>query len=207
MVRRATEPDPRLAALEETHVRELTEFIREVLRTEDSKVPNVDPTDGGARARALFLLESPGRKAVASRFVSFDNPDASAGNMKKLLKFANIERNEVLLWNVFPYCVSTEQKNGNATRRQILDALPETTAFIDILRESLLVVVLCGRRAQWAAEGLKAILPNTVTLLQTFHPAARSYNQPKQRSDMERTFAEVAKIISRGRALNHSPSL
>ena len=191
----ATDPNARLLALGSDHVRELATFIAG-LRTDVLKFPDIDPTDGGARARALFLLESPGRKAVDSGFVSFDNPDGSARNLTKLLSFSGIDRRHVVLWNACPYCVSTKEKNRNATKRQILGALPETKKFIQML-PNLLVVVLCGKRAQWASNSLRKFLPTNVELKETFHPGARSYNNAVQREDMERTFTEVAEIISR----------
>jgi hypothetical protein len=51
------------------------------IRKRGLQVPNVDPNDGGIGATVLLLLESPGPRAVASSFVSRDNPDASARNM------------------------------------------------------------------------------------------------------------------------------
>ncbi len=189
----ATDSNARLLALGSDHVRELATFIAG-LRTDVLKFPDVDPTDGGVRARGLILLESPGRKAVKSGFVSFDNPDESARNLTKLLGFSGIDRRDVVLWNACPYCVCTEEENRNATKRQILGALPETKAFIQKL-QNLRVVVLCGRRAQWASESLRTFLPTNVELKETFHPGAKAYNKPVLRRHMECTFTEVARII------------
>ena len=79
-------------------------------------MPNCDPRDGGVGARALFLLESPGPKAVNSGYVSSDNPDPSARNFKKLLAQAGFARAEVALWNVVPHFISTKERNQNASR-------------------------------------------------------------------------------------------
>jgi hypothetical protein len=69
--------DARLQMLDQEHVAPLTKLIRG-LCARGLRVPNVDPLDGGINARALFLLESPGPKAVRSGFISHDNPDPSA---------------------------------------------------------------------------------------------------------------------------------
>ena len=62
------------------HIEPLNAFAAS-LRAElgDSyQIPGFDPQDGGVDARALFLLEAPGPKAVVSGRVSQDNPDPSA---------------------------------------------------------------------------------------------------------------------------------
>jgi hypothetical protein len=77
--------DPREARLIEPHVRPLMDLVRKLRKQladnaktngdlEPPGVPNVDPIDGGVKARALFLLATPGRRAVGSGFVSQDNP-------------------------------------------------------------------------------------------------------------------------------------
>src|SRR3982074_2124679 len=58
-------------------------------------------------------------RAVVSGFVSRDNPDPSAKNMGKVLDAAGFARWDVFLWNVVPYCVSTETQNRNATAAHI----------------------------------------------------------------------------------------
>src|ERR1700683_3159077 len=77
--------DVRLALLRGDKMCRLTEFV-EQLRTEreGDRVPNFDPLDGGIRAKCLFLLEAPGPKAVASGFVSRNNPDETAKNWFEL---------------------------------------------------------------------------------------------------------------------------
>src|SRR3954467_6736236 len=90
--------DERLQRLEEPHVAPLADFIRG-LRTRGLDVPNIDPNDGGTEAQVLFLLESPGPKAVGSAFISRDNPDPSARNMGRAIELAGLSRQETVLWN------------------------------------------------------------------------------------------------------------
>jgi hypothetical protein len=158
------------------------------------QVPNVDPNDGGVEAAVLVLLESPGPRAVASSFVSRDNPDPSARNMGTALGSAGFHRSETVLWNVVPQCVSTIEKNQNATAAQIRAAAPDTQAFIDKL-EKLRVVILCGRKAQLAKPFLR--LPLGMRLLETFHTGAMSYNHRAKRDHIRATFRE-ARLWSQG---------
>jgi hypothetical protein len=76
--------DTREDRLNDPHVRALMDLVRD-LRSRGLDVPNVDPNDGGVNAQVLILLETPGPKAVASRFVSRDNPDPSARNLGRVL--------------------------------------------------------------------------------------------------------------------------
>src|SRR5262245_33198532 len=70
--------DTREDRLNDPHVRPLMELVR-YLRSRGLDVPNVDPNDGGVNAQVLILLETPGPKAVASRFVSRDNSAVALG--------------------------------------------------------------------------------------------------------------------------------
>ena len=92
----------RESLLDSAHVRPLTELV-ESIRAQTgygSDVLNFDPADGGVNARCLFLLEAPGAKAVASGFVSRNNPDETAKNFFELNREAGIPRQQTLTWNV-----------------------------------------------------------------------------------------------------------
>lgn len=163
------------------------------LRKRGLRVPNVDPTDGGVEAKALFLLESPGPKAVDSDFVSRDNPDPSARNMKRELEVAGFERRQTTIWNVVPFCVSDEKTNRNASALHIRQSIPDTQAFIDRMT-NLQVIVFCGRKAQLAIARLR--IPPEISVLRTFHPGGQSYNHKRCRTDISRTFAEACRIVN-----------
>lgn len=180
--------ETRLARLSEPHVLPLMNLIKK-WRSEGLIVPNLDPLDGGINARALFLLESPGPKAVSSNFISRNNKDPSARNMKEALEAAGFSRADTLLWNVVPYCVSTSARNGNASNRQVREAIPKTQEFINLLPH-LSVIVLCGRKAQLILGHLNV----SANVLTTYHPATRSYNHYKD--DIRRTFKNARSLIS-----------
>ena len=184
--------DTREDRLNDPHVRPLMDLVRE-LRSRGLDVPNVDPNDGGVNAQVLILLETPGPKAVASRFVSRDNPDPSARNLGRALDDACLARADVVLWNVVPQCVSTTEQNRNVCAAKVRDALPALQAFIDQLPK-LAVVVFCGRNAQRASNHI--VLPSRVQVLKTFHPGAMAYNRPTCRADIHATFEKACRLIA-----------
>ena len=185
--------DPREKQLKEAHVLPLMELICS-WRSQGWSVPSIDPLDGGIRAKALFLLESPGPQAVGSNYISRDNPDPSARNMADSLARAGLAREDTLLWNVVPYCVATRERNRNASSTQIKGARDFTQAFINCL-PNLRAIVFCGRKAQIA----KPLLVFSARAFSTFHTGAMSFNRPAYRGHILSTFAEVSTEISRNR--------
>jgi len=187
--------DERLQKLEQPHVAPLNAFIRG-LRERGLNVPNIDPHDGGIEALALFLLESPGPKAVGSAFISRNNPDPSARNMSRALEDVGLSRRETVLWNVVPHCISTAEQNRNASVSDIAASAPDTQAFIDLL-PCLKAVVFCGRRAQVAIPHLR--WRNGVRVFSTFHPGAMAYNRQHLREHIHQTFRDAAGVVKADR--------
>ena len=184
--------DERDRRLNEPHVAPLMELVLS-LRSRGFNTPNIDPNDGGVNARALFLLESPGPRAVGTGYISQDNPDQSARNMRGALHNAGLDRQGILLWNVVPYNVSSVLKNRNASSKQILDAIPETQAFLDRIPK-LKAIVFGGRKAALAKAKLQ--LPASVSAFVTFHPGAQSYNHERCRLHIAQTFQAVQTVVS-----------
>lgn len=73
-------------------------------------MPDFDPCDGGIDARILCLLEAPGTQAVRTTFISQDNPDPTARNMRSILAEAGVPRRWIIIWNIVPWYVGTMQK-------------------------------------------------------------------------------------------------
>ena len=184
--------DPRLTRLAEPHVKPLTDLIRG-MRQRGLQVPNVDPAGAGVLARALFLFETPGPKAVRFGFISPENGDPAAINLLESLAQAGLRTHELLFWNAVPYCVSSTESNRNATARDIIRAVPDTQAFIDAV-SSLRVVIFCGRQAQRAIKHLR-VRPG-VKCLQTFHTGAQAYNHKHLSAHIHATFREVAALLA-----------
>lgn len=187
--------DTREARLNDPHVLPLMELVRKLRkRLDPTGVPNVDPNDGGVNARVLFLLETPGPRAVGTRFVSRDNPDPTARNMGSVLDEAGFLRSDVVLWNVVPHYVSSPDKSRNVSAAQIREAVPDCQAFIDeLLGRNLAVVVFCGRSAQ-RARSLLRLAP--AISLSTFHTGAMSFNRKRCRDDIQVTFEKAFELIS-----------
>ena len=160
----------RMALLNNSHMKELCDFVRD-LRKETGRgthIPNFDPLDGGNQARVLFLMEAPGPKAVASGFISRDNPDPTARNLKNLLLGAGIEREQSALWNLVPWYIGNEavSKIRPATAddaRQSASALQRLFPLLPNLQ----AVVLMGRKAQGAQKLVEET--SEVRVFPTFH--------------------------------------
>ena len=163
--------------LGQPHVAPLTAFVAE-LRAErgiSANIPDFDPWDGGTEAELLFLLEAPGARAVASGFVSRNNPDETAKNFFELNREAGIPRRRTVMWNVVPWYIGTGTKIRPAkpvdvgasefALRRLLALLPRLRA-----------VVLVGR----AAENAMATIQDTCPQARVFvspHPSPLFVNR------------------------------
>ncbi len=183
----------RFAQLKEPHIEKLTAFV-EKLREEqdpaDRNIPYFDPRDGGANAEILFLLETPGDKAVLSGFISRDNPDETAKNFLELT--ANIPRERTVLWNIVPWHVERDGvtpddiKAGLSLLAQLLDLLPR-----------LRIVVLVGNYAKKATKTIQLTRPN-IQLLEIPHPSPMFINRNQQhnRQLIESKLSDVAMYLN-----------
>lgn len=83
--------------LNEKHMRPLTKYVKHLKKTINRKrIPYFDPWDGGVNAPCLFLFETPGPKAIRTRFVSRNNPDDSAKNFFVLCNKVKINRKNTI---------------------------------------------------------------------------------------------------------------
>lgn len=156
-------------------------------------MPHFDPCDGGINARALFLLEAPGPKAVGSAFISRDNPDPTAQNLWHLMKGANILRSDTLLWNVVPWYVGVPERIRPVTRVDVQEALPYLRELLDLLPH-LQVIVLVGRKAQSATRAIQTM--TAMPIVPTHHPSARVFNVwPDKKRQTWEAFAAVAQLL------------
>jgi hypothetical protein len=183
-MRDPTERERRKAMLGLTHMLELTRFAAKL--RERRPVPDFDPCDGGVKAEALFLLDTPGPQAKCSEFVSSNNPDPTAENMGKAWKQAGLKRCKVLLWNVVPHYVET-----NTTEAQVREAIPDTQALI-VKLQKLKVVIFCGTKAFMAKKHLQ--LPASVVPLCTLHTGAMAYNH--YHHDINYTFRTASRLLA-----------
>ena len=155
----------------------LQSFVQEIRDEKhlSAEVPDFDPNNGNENARYLFVLEAPGPKAVESGFISFDNPDQTARNLKIQLEAAGVVRSEIAIWNIVPWYVGNEDKSriravegkeageGIAYLLRLLQFLPK-----------LRCIVLVGGAARRAHVALSAA--TTRHILSCHHPSPRVMN-------------------------------
>ncbi|WP_194165304.1 uracil-DNA glycosylase [Deinococcus terrestris] len=137
-------------------------------------LPFFDPADGGVGARVLLLLESPGPVVSRTRFVSVDNPDGTAENMRCLLHLSGLRRSDVVLWNAVPWQMS---EGGVVTPRpaQYAEAAPLTREVLALLPQ-LQAVVLVGKHAQQAWLAVQSPLP----AFSCPHPSPQNFNSRRE---------------------------
>jgi len=169
----------RLARVDNPHVRPLNQLVRRIRREAGlgSAVPFFDPDDGGIEARCLFLLEAPGPRAVASRFVSRNNPDETAKNFLLLNREAGLDRKLTVSWNIVPWYIGTRAKIRPARSGDIARGLEYLEPLIASLPK-LRVVLLVGRKAQRAETSVRDLIP-AADVVHMLHPSPLVLNTNK----------------------------
>ncbi len=162
--------EARAAMLQEPHVAPLTKFVNELRKERGltTDIPYFDPFDGGIEAKVLFVLQAPGAKAVASGFVSRNNPDETAKNMFLLLQKAGFNRPETALWNIVPWYIGTGAKIRPARSEDIEAGFPYLIRIAELI-PSLKGLVLLGKKAGKVQQRLTELMEFPVW--ETFHPS------------------------------------
>ncbi len=143
---------------------------RRSLEDSGRRMPLFDFQDGGAAARLLILLETPGPGGAGDRAVSRDNPTGTARNLSRFLGEAAIARGDTILWNTVPWIVHEPGARNRALRRgEIAEGLAALPGFLALLPR-LRVVILSGRVAREAAPVVAAHCPG-VPVLTMPHPS------------------------------------
>jgi uracil-DNA glycosylase len=152
----------------------LVEQIRAEQKLGD-EVPGFDPLNGNENARFLFVLEAPGPKSVASKVISFDNPDPTASNLRSQLTTAGINRKDVALWNVVPWYIGNKKKTKirGATASDVKQGVGYLSKVIALMPQ-LECVVLVGSAARQAHVFLS--YQTNVRILSCHHTSATAQN-------------------------------
>jgi hypothetical protein len=151
------------------HMAPLVALAAEI-RAAHGFAPDADPLDGGAYARLLILLETPGPRVFRSGFVSRDNPTGTAANLFRALRRAGIPREDTLIWNAIPFVIHEPGALNRSPRRAEVRA---GLAWLPPLLERLprlACVVMAGRSAEAARETLSN-LRSGLLLLAMPHPS------------------------------------
>jgi uracil-DNA glycosylase len=191
---RLPSPSERLMLLRGDRFRKL-EHWRESLSTHGRRLPHFDPLDGGADARLLLLLETPGPGDAPIRFVSRDNETGTARNLKGFLDAAGIERRNIVLWNTVPWIVHAFGARNRALRKaEISEGLGSLPGLIERLPR-LQVVILAGRVAKCAARRLAEDHP-AFQILEMPHPSPSNVcTSPRVGEEIRETMMTAAERL------------
>jgi hypothetical protein len=163
---------------------------RRSLRQPDIQVPDFDPADAGIDARVLLVFESPGDKTVSSGFISVDNDDESA---KAVWEARNDEgmQDGVAAWNIVPWYLGAG--NLAPTQEDVRQGAMEFRALLPLF-ERLEAIVLCGRGAQagWKRSVEPYLDAKSLTVIETWNPAPRTFAQKGKRDEFGRAMHRAA---------------
>ncbi len=196
LLKNPTEREARLGMLGNPHIKPLTDYVTALRASlsEQYHIPNFGPCDGGIQARVLFLLEAPGPKAIASGFVSSNNPDPTANNLWNLIHNAGIARADTLIWNIVPWYVGENGHIKPAPREDIQQALSSLKNLLFLL-PSLQLIVLVGGKARSAKAQIQLL--TTLSIKHTYHMSARVFNTSLERKKQtEEDFRSIAAFLN-----------
>ncbi len=170
----------RLGRLDEEHVSPLTAWVRHLrqLLGPDAIVPWFDPADGGVNAKILWLLEAPGPKATQERggsgLISCNNNDGTAENTWSTRDYADVDRQDVVHWNVIPYYLGSTTKIRAWDADDVAAAGPLLGDLCALLPE-LRCAILGGGAAQaaWRDHAPAAV---EAVVVESPHPSATNVN-------------------------------
>jgi uracil-DNA glycosylase len=160
----------RRALVEAPHLAALRALARTIAAERDAPVPDPDPLDGGAEARMLLLLETPGPAIFRTGFVSRDNATGTAANLFRFLAEAGIARRDTLIWNTIPWVIHPEGALNRAPRRSEMAAATPYLAPLLACLPRLALVVLSGRFAAGLRPAFTDLRPN-LPVVEIPHPS------------------------------------
>lgn len=165
--------DRKLARLQDAHMQPLTAYRDELSSRTGKVIPHFDPEDGGARAELLLLLShvdgDPGSARNGSGFISMENEDQTARNLRKVVVQLGLPRETLLVWNVVPWQdghATKEASQGARHLPRLVQGLPELRGIALLSKDGRQVKAVQaefahGRRVEWMV---------------TFNPGPQSYN-------------------------------
>ena len=169
------------------------------LRARHGRVPSPDPLDGGASARLLLLLETPGpalaRTDADHGTVSRDNPTGTGRNLRRFLDGAGIARGETLIWNAVPWVIHLPGARNRAPKRaEVRAGLLELPPLLDLLPR-LEAAVLAGRVAGEAGPVLAASRPSLPVFAMPHPSPTIVCTSPRVAERIEAALGEAAGVL------------
>jgi len=166
--------DRKLALLDRPHMQPLLAYREKLIERTNRTIPQFDPEDGGTRAELLLLLShvdgDPGSERSGSAFISVENDDQTARNLRKVIDHLGLSRETLLIWNVVPWQDGHPAKQaeiGAIHLPRLVQALPHLRGVAVLSKESQ--IVKAARNELEHVHGLEWKL--------TSSPAPRAYNQ------------------------------
>lgn len=183
----------RSALLAQDHAKDLAHLARRMRESKGAgyEIPDFDPLDGGIEAQVLFLLEAPGPKAIASGFISRNNPDETAKNFFYLNAEAGIDRRRTITWNAVPWYIGSGTKIRPATRDDVREADNWLAELLTLLTQ-LQIVVFVGKKALHAKHVVQRTRPDIEVVCMP-HPSPMFINRaPDNRARILKVLREVS---------------
>lgn len=188
----------RRASADAPHLHPLAPMLA-ALRATRGEVPDPDPLDGGAEARLLILLETPGPRIRATGIVSRDNPTGTARNLARMLDGAALARCDTLIWNAVPWVIHDPGALNRAPRiSEIRDGIASLPPLLAVLTR-LCVVVLAGRVAARAEPLLRSLRPDLAILAMPHPSPTIQCTSPAIPARCRAVLAEAAGHLARSR--------
>jgi hypothetical protein len=193
----------RRGLLSQPHMKDLVRLVDRMRNAKGAsyKIPDFDPLDGGSNAQVLFLLEAPGPNAVASGFVSRNNPDETAKNFFLLNNEAGIDRRHTITWNAVPWYIGSGTKIRPAKHQDVREAdewLKELLATLHALR----IVAFVGQKALHAQGVVQGYRPQ-IEVMAMPHPSPLFINRAL--GNRERVLASLMRLSACIAAIDGDP--
>lgn len=167
------------------------------LRARHGEVPDVDPADGGAEARLLLLLETPGPHIRRTGIVSADNPSGTGRNLRRFLAVTGLPRWERVIWNAVPWVIHAGGPNRAPRTAEVREGIAELPEFLALLPR-LEVAVLAGRVAGLAAPLIRAARPGAAVLAMPHPSPTYVCTSPDVPRRIAAVLAEAAVLLGYG---------
>lgn len=159
-------------------------------------VPKFDPENGNETAKLLFLLEAPGPKALKSRKISLGNKDKTAENFRRQLAKAEIEKEDIAIWNVVPWYLGNKSKTKirRAKASDVQEALDYLKQIVKKM-DDLQCIILVGEKARAAHVALSAITGKRIFACHHFSPQAMNTNSAAEKENIA-VLKNIKRIIA-----------